>query len=151
MKKADDAVEGEEQEETAAITDSKSLASQDNLETPDDQDNVQAKSQEQQQPDKRKEQEELDDEEIGSDLDSESDEDYRKSDPSSASSSSLNNQIVGLYDSVQRTRNHWRCKFIAMAAHIDGRDYLFNALNGDFEWWIVFLVSFVFLLLFGLQ
>ena len=132
MKKAIDVVEGEEHKETTPTA-----GNVHNSETLDDskpQDSVQAKPQEQQQPDKRKEQEDLDDEEIGSDLDSESDEDYRKSDPSSASSSSLNNQIVGLYDSVQRTRNHWRCKFIAMAAHIDGRDYLFNALNGDFEW-----------------
>lgn len=87
-----------------------------------------------------KEPKDPDDSEIGSDLDSElDDEDIEEalggnSNASTTGSSSSKNQIVGLFDKVQRTRNRWRCNFSSCIARIDGRDYLFHKLNGEFEW-----------------
>lgn len=82
-----------------------------------------------------------DDSEIGSDLDSDLDDDDDDIEGalgnginSSGAFSSTKNQIIGLFDKVQRTRNRWRCAFNSCIARIDGRDYLFHRLNGEFEW-----------------
>lgn len=82
-----------------------------------------------------------DDSEIGSDLDSDLDDDDDDIEGalgnginSSGAFSSTKNQIIGLFDKVQRTRNRWRCAFNSCIARIDGHDYLFHRLNGEFEW-----------------
>jgi transcription initiation factor TFIIA large subunit len=71
-----------------------------------------------------------DSEELGSDLDSDAEEETGEKEKEDA----FANKIICMYDKVHRARTRWRCNFIMVVAHIDGRDYLFHKLNGDFEW-----------------
>lgn len=46
----------------------------------------------------------------------------------------IDDLLLCLYEKVHRARNKWKCNFKSGIFHIDGQDYAFNRLNGDFEW-----------------
>ncbi|EFC39651.1 predicted protein, partial [Naegleria gruberi] len=62
-------------------------------------------------------------EELGSDDDVEDDKD-----PDTP------NIILAQYEKVTRHKNRWKCTLKCGIMHLDGKDYLFNKLTGDFEW-----------------
>ena len=43
-------------------------------------------------------------------------------------------QILCLYDKVQRVKNKWKCTLKEGIATVDGKDYVFHKANGEFEW-----------------
>lgn len=64
--------------------------------------------------------------ELGSDLDDETDDadDDKEAD----------NLLLSLYEKVSRTKNKWKTIFKSGIVSIEGRDYAFNRLLGEFEW-----------------
>jgi len=44
------------------------------------------------------------------------------------------NIILAQYEKVTRTKSRWKCTLKCGVMHLDGKDYLFNKLTGDFEW-----------------
>jgi len=42
--------------------------------------------------------------------------------------------VFCVYDKVQRVKNKWKTVFKDGMIHINGRDYLFQKCNGEFEW-----------------
>lgn len=46
----------------------------------------------------------------------------------------IDDLLLCLYEKVHRARNKWKCNFRSGVFHIEGQDYAFNRLNGDFEW-----------------
>ena len=46
----------------------------------------------------------------------------------------IDDLLLCLYEKVHRARNKWKCNFKSGIFHIEGQDYAFNKLNGDFEW-----------------
>jgi len=84
--------------------------------------------------------------EIGSDLDDDSDEDLLsdEDDPTGenggmnglggGSSDERGDVIIALYEKVQRVKNKWKITLKDGVISAEGKDYLFNKCQGDFEW-----------------
>ncbi|KAG0163115.1 hypothetical protein DFQ30_000728, partial [Apophysomyces sp. BC1015] len=70
-----------------------------------------------------------DDNDINSDLD-----DTDDADDDAEGAEEVENIILCLYDKVTRTKNKWKCVLKDGITLVNGRDYLFNRANGDFEW-----------------
>ncbi|KAF7729364.1 transcription factor IIA subunit alpha [Apophysomyces ossiformis] len=70
-----------------------------------------------------------DDNDINSDLDDSDD-----ADDDAEGAEEVENIILCLYDKVTRTKNKWKCVLKDGITLVNGRDYLFNRANGDFEW-----------------
>lgn len=64
--------------------------------------------------------------ELGSDLDDDAD--------ATDEEQEVDDLLLCLYEKVNRTRNKWKTNFKAGIVQINGRDYAFSRLNGDFEW-----------------
>lgn len=64
--------------------------------------------------------------ELGSDLDESEDDIDQNQD--------IDDLLLCLYEKVHRSRNKWKCNFKSGIFHVNGSDYAFNRLNGDFEW-----------------
>lgn len=73
--------------------------------------------------------EENPDELINSDLDDSDDEDDYED-----GAEDTEHVILCQYDKVTRTKNKWKCVLRDGIMLINGRDYLFQKANGDFEW-----------------
>jgi len=71
--------------------------------------------------------ESLDDDEINSDLDDTDEED------GNAEGEETQNIILCMYDKVTRTKNKWKCQLKDGIMSVNGKDYLFQKGNGDFE------------------
>jgi hypothetical protein len=71
------------------------------------------------------EEEDQEDENLGSDLD-ESESDNEEVETA--------NLILCQYEKVSRVKNKWKCVFKDGVVHVNGKDYLFNRANGEFEW-----------------
>jgi len=69
----------------------------------------------------------VDNDDINSDLDDPEDED------TNADGEETQNIILCLYDKVTRTKNKWKCQLKDGIMSVNGRDYLFQKGNGDFE------------------
>ncbi|RIA88229.1 transcription factor IIA, alpha/beta subunit [Glomus cerebriforme] len=69
----------------------------------------------------------VDNDDINSDLDDPDDED------TNADGEETQNIILCLYDKVTRTKNKWKCQLKDGIMSVNGRDYLFQKGNGDFE------------------
>jgi len=69
----------------------------------------------------------VDNDDITSDLDDSDDED------TNADGEDTQNIILCLYDKVTRTKNKWKCQLKDGIMSVNGRDYLFQKGNGDFE------------------
>ncbi|KAJ3281040.1 transcription factor IIA subunit alpha [Borealophlyctis nickersoniae] len=65
------------------------------------------------------------DEDIGSDLDDEDSEEE---------GGDVDNLILCQYEKVTRIKNKWKCTLKDGIVSVNGKDYLFNRANGDFEW-----------------
>jgi len=63
------------------------------------------------------------DEDLGSDLDDEEGEEPQ-----------TENIILCQFEKVTRIKNKRKCNLKAGVMHLNGRDYLFNRANGEFEW-----------------
>ncbi|KAJ3205459.1 transcription factor IIA subunit alpha [Entophlyctis luteolus] len=63
---------------------------------------------------------------LGSDLDSNDDDEN--------SDGEMSNLILCQYEKVNRTKNKWKCVFKDGIVHVNGKDYLFQKGNADFEW-----------------
>jgi transcription initiation factor TFIIA large subunit len=44
------------------------------------------------------------------------------------------NIILCQYEKVSRIKNKWKTVLKDGVIHVNGKDYLFNRSNGDFEW-----------------
>lgn len=69
----------------------------------------------------------VDNDDINSDLDDTDDEE------TNADGEETQNIILCLYDKVTRTKNKWKCQLKDGIMSVNGRDYLFQKGNGDFE------------------
>ncbi|PKY39369.1 transcription factor IIA, alpha/beta subunit [Rhizophagus irregularis] len=69
----------------------------------------------------------VDNDDINSDLDDTDDEE------TNAEGEETQNIILCLYDKVTRTKNKWKCQLKDGIMSVNGRDYLFQKGNGDFE------------------
>jgi transcription initiation factor TFIIA large subunit len=69
----------------------------------------------------------VDNDDINSELDDSED------DEANADSEETQNIILCLYDKVTRTKNKWKCQLKDGIVSVNGRDYLFQKGNGDFE------------------
>lgn len=65
-----------------------------------------------------------DEDELGSDLDDEEEDEEPDTD----------NIILCQFEKVTRIKNKRKCTLKAGVMHLNGRDYLFNKANGEFEW-----------------
>jgi len=61
--------------------------------------------------------------ELGSDLDDSDDEEPQ-----------TENLVLCQFEKVTRIKNKRKCNLKAGVMHLNGRDYLFNKANGEFEW-----------------
>jgi len=68
-----------------------------------------------------------DNDDINSDLDD------SEEDETNADNEETQNIILCLYDKVTRTKNKWKCQLKDGIVSVNGRDYLFQKGNGDFE------------------
>ncbi|KAJ3036582.1 hypothetical protein HDV00_002542 [Rhizophlyctis rosea] len=64
-------------------------------------------------------------EEIGSDLDDDEEDDEE---------AETEHLILCQYEKVNRIKNKWKCTLKDGIVNVNGKDYLFNRANGDFEW-----------------
>ncbi|KAJ3302306.1 transcription factor IIA subunit alpha [Kappamyces sp. JEL0829] len=62
--------------------------------------------------------------ELASDLDDDDDDENQKAD----------HLILCQYEKVSRVKNKWKCILKDGIVNINGKDYLFNKANGEFEW-----------------
>ncbi|KAL9656442.1 hypothetical protein ABK040_005207 [Willaertia magna] len=44
------------------------------------------------------------------------------------------NIVLAQYEKVNRHKSRWKCTLKSGVMHLEGKDYLFNKLTGDFEW-----------------
>ena len=71
----------------------------------------------------------LDDSDIESDLDSEFGEGEDGDDAGVDKSI-----VLCMYEKVHRTKNKWKCQLKDGVISIQGKDWVFNRANGEFEW-----------------